>query len=390
MWFASLAASLLVVVSQGQEAGVCSTDDDCNLNGVCNVSSGGTARVCVCAAEWTGDNCGLLNLESARPSPFSGFNEALNSSWGGSIIQDPDDGLYHMFVSRLAGHCGLNAWAHNSEVVRATSNDPEGPFEYAETVLPFFAHGPSVRQMPDGSFMLMHLGCGYPNRAARFVEGCINGTTPDAYNQKKEIEAEEIAVCSQFNVLVLTAPTLLGPWSPNDGSGGTQVSLSRPSWSASGPRGRHFSNPAPHFMANGTILLAYRADDRKGTERVSVGRADSLLDSYVDSRAAPAVDATVEDPFLWQDERGHWHMLMHNMEAIAAHAFSRDAVTWTVSSVEPYDNIVLFTDGSTVSMKRRERPQLLLDKMGRPTYFSTGVMDYDDHSYTLVVKVKKD
>lgn len=206
---------------------MCSTDDDCNLNGVCDASSGS----CACAGEWSGDTCGLLNLEPARPPPGSGLFSAVNSSWGGSIIQDPQpagDGVYHMFASRFAGHCGLHSWLHNSEVIRATSVDPEGPYEYAETVLPVFAHGPSVRRMPDGSFILMHLGCGHPNRKTPFIKGCSNGTTPAAEGLGQHSPPSSslrpqpspiLPACDQFSVFVLTAPSLLGPWSPANKSG---------------------------------------------------------------------------------------------------------------------------------------------------------------------------
>jgi hypothetical protein len=40
-----------------------------------------------------------------------------------------------------------------------------------------------------------------------------------------------------------------------------------------------------------------------------------------------------EDPFLWQDVRGNFHLLMHYFvfwgdPFVGAHAFSRDAKTW--------------------------------------------------------------
>ena len=94
-----------------------------------------------CARAWTGATCGELNLKPARLPPNSGFNEAGNSSWGGSIFGPDESGLYHMYASRMAGHCGLNTWAWNSELVRATSTDPVGPYTYQETLLPYFAHG---------------------------------------------------------------------------------------------------------------------------------------------------------------------------------------------------------------------------------------------------------
>ena len=95
--------------------------------------------------------------------------------------------------------------------------------------------------------------------------------------------------------------------------------------------------------------------------------------------------------FLWQDERGYWHLLMHNMNergVIARHAFSRDGVTnWTSSKTPPYSSLVTFSDGSNKQMTRRERPQLLLTERGQPRYFSSGVQDIADHTYTLVIAV---
>eukprot|EP01046_Picozoa_sp_COSAG06_P013101 COSAG06_NODE_784_length_12328_cov_4.921416_18_plen_98_part_00 len=51
----------------------------------------------------------------------AGYDEPGTSSWGGSVIADPKGGLWHMYLSRMAGHCGLNAWQQNSELIHATS-----------------------------------------------------------------------------------------------------------------------------------------------------------------------------------------------------------------------------------------------------------------------------
>ena len=96
-----------------------------------------------------------------------------------------------------------------------------------------------------------------------------------------------------------------------------------------------------------------------------------------------------QDPFLYQDERGHWHLLMHAMgwTSVGRHAFSRDAANWTISDVAPYTADVTFEDGSVQTMLRRERPQLVLDAAGTsPLFFSSGVEDYSDHTYTLVME----
>jgi hypothetical protein len=80
-------------LSQG---GWCTTDEDCNLNGVC------LAGKCSCVPEWDGGepHCGLLNLAPAKARPNGGYDELNTSSWGGSIVgsRESGDGLYHMYV----------------------------------------------------------------------------------------------------------------------------------------------------------------------------------------------------------------------------------------------------------------------------------------------------
>ena len=80
---------------------------------------------------------------------LQGFREADSSSWGGSIVYSEQDSMYHMYPSRMAGHCGLNAWFANSAIVHAVSDTPLGPYAYSSTVIQPFAHeGPP----------LLHLG----------------------------------------------------------------------------------------------------------------------------------------------------------------------------------------------------------------------------------------
>ena len=56
-----------------------------------------------------------------QPVPFNtGLKKQDWSFWGASGMQG-DDGLYHLFVSRIGKCCGLKAWDFNSEVVRAVA-----------------------------------------------------------------------------------------------------------------------------------------------------------------------------------------------------------------------------------------------------------------------------
>ena len=285
-WLAALKRTMSVTMlathlalSAAAGGHTCVTDEDCNLNGLCE------SGTCHCVPEWSGPDCGVLNLDPARPSPHSGYDEPHTSSWGGSIVHD--GGMYHMFVSRINGSCGLQAWQQNSEIIHATSHDPQGPYKYNSTVLPVFAHGPSVRRTRRG-FLLMHLGCGVP--FVPYIGDCVNGSTPKGQGGSG---GKGGAGCTQFNVSVMTATSIWGPWSSS-----TQVFLSSgsqsPSWFVTAG-GRQFSNPAPHVNNDGSLACAYRADARTGGEHVSVAYAPSATGPYIDTRPRPAVNHTGEE-----------------------------------------------------------------------------------------------
>ena len=82
-------------------------------------------------------------------------------------------------------------------------------------------------------------------------------------------------------------------------------------------------------------------------------------------------DPSDEDPFLWQDKRGNFHMLLHHQDNqanqlyLGAHAYSRDGITWTWSPTIAYTKLVEWDDGTSLLMCRRERPALLLDPTWR-------------------------
>ena len=115
------------------------------------------------------------------------------------------------------------------------------------------------------------------------------------------------------------------------------------------------NNPTATILSNGTIVLVYRADPCKAAASGGAGGGESLgvavaahwNASYVRRGGAPVVqpsDGTGfhEDPFLWQDKRGHFHIVSHNQNtnnvcgsraagaSCGAHLFSRDSYSWTV------------------------------------------------------------
>ena len=90
---------------------------------------------------------------------------------------------------------------------------------------------------------------------------------------------------------------------------------------------------------------------------------------------------TSEDPSVFQDQRGNYHMLVNALPGgcnpkvqQGGHAWSHDGVKWSEPRVGAYNTTVLFTDGTNMTCSRRERPQMLLDpKSGAPLAMSSGV-----------------
>ena len=85
----------------------CCSNDDCQLNGVCDTSTG----VCRCDVAWTGERCHRLALLPAEGD--SGLQDPVLSSWGGSVLQNTSDGTWHMYVCGHISSCSLHVGLGN-------------------------------------------------------------------------------------------------------------------------------------------------------------------------------------------------------------------------------------------------------------------------------------
>eukprot|EP01043_Picozoa_sp_COSAG02_P075543 COSAG02_NODE_15626_length_1154_cov_1.003791_1_plen_140_part_01 len=108
---------------------------------------------------WTGEYCSLLNFEPAA-SVQQGIYEPGVSTWGGSVIKSEVDGLYHAHAAEMLEGCGISSWTHNSQSVHFTAEDPLGPYTRKAVAQPRCSHNPSATVLPDGSWLLFHLGMG--------------------------------------------------------------------------------------------------------------------------------------------------------------------------------------------------------------------------------------
>ena len=82
----------LFVLPARPEKYLCSSEADCNHNGLC------VGGVCVCRSPWIGYGCDVLDLDSSSPAGLGyqwvdpGAGESV-SSWGGSVLLDNTTGV---------------------------------------------------------------------------------------------------------------------------------------------------------------------------------------------------------------------------------------------------------------------------------------------------------
>ena len=367
---------LLVFFLISQSKAECNNSLDCSLNGDC------VQGVCACDYAWIGAACNKMDILPMNKN--SGYhNHTSGASWGGIPIYV--DGKWHLFVSQMVNNCSLDYYGTNSEIIRAVSDSPGGPFVYAETAVPVFAHNPTVRITNDGTFLLYMIG------------NCVSLEEPvncskNANRQKIQTRASQKkhrkrSVSESSDIHIAYSSSVYGPWNI------LSVSFTNPY--ASAIFDCAWTNPSPVVFENDSVLLAFTAGYcHGGVEAIGIAEAPHWKGPYAIKTLEPIFpkpsfclsEQQYEDPFLWQSSRG-FHILLHGMCPTGVfnskYAYSLDGVRWTVSPIDPYIYIVLYEDGSEGVFVRCERPQLLFNHRGQAIYLFTGVKPLLGHEYTI-------
>lgn len=284
------------------------------------------------------------------PAPVGGgFSMEGYWVWCGSVLQG-EDGRYHMFAARWPQSLPFfKGYLRASEVVRAVSDVPEGPYRFEEIVLPargprywdgMMTHNPTIHRWRD-KYLLMYIGSTYLE-----PEECYNN----------------------IRIGLATSSSVYGPWERLD----HPVLEPRPGkWD-----GTVVTNPAPCVLPDGRILLVYRSNTPKGL-RLGAAMAATLGAPFERTSDDPVISFEgghfVEDPCIWQTG-DHFEMLAKDLTGITGeigagiHATSADGVSWQLTDNTPaYSRRIAWSDGTQTVQSHLERPQLLL-KDGRPTH----------------------
>ncbi|MBE8722127.1 hypothetical protein C4F40_15470 [Sphingobacterium sp. Ka21] len=335
-------------------------------------------------------------MSKLLPAPkHAGFAMDDYWIWDPSVIKDPD-GRYHMFASRWSKKYGFGNWVTNSEVVRAVSETPMGPYTFVEVVLPargkqYFdgctTHNPRIVKSGE-YYVLYYFGNTYADSSPSFEEDVwATGLAKEAWMHKR--------------IGMAYSKSLNGPWIR---SNQPVINPRIGQWDSS-----ITSNPSPVVLPTGQVYLIYKSSPVNYDPPLLLGAAmaDSfhgpfhrLSDKPIFSfHSSEKADNDVEDPFVWwtgvrfelimKDRFGH----ICGEEGGGIHAFSADGIQWVLSEpVKAYSRLIKWDDGTETVQANFERPFLLFEN-GKPTHLfaatGSGKGSYQfDRTWNMVIPLK--
>lgn len=324
-----------------------------------------------------------------KPAPINGgFSMEDYWVWCGSVVKG-EDGNYHMFASRWKKIYKFHpGWGIDSEIVRAVSKTPEGPYVFAETVLPArgagywdgrVTHNPSIQKHGD-TYVLFYTGLTFP-----YPDVPEDGSLDfDSYQW----------ICARTNkrIGIATSKSVFGPWTRLD----HPILEVRP-----GQFDDFFtSNPAPCINEDGSCLLVYKTRTWKkppydnyqsGNEmysnmKLGAAFAPHWSGPYERLSDEPLFDESgiLEDPFIWKTKEGYamiakdWKGTYTGNVGDGVYAKSLDGVHWDIHPGTSFTRNVPWEDGVVRQMGNMDRPFLLFDETGEATHLFVATNDGGD------------
>ncbi|WP_242657965.1 glycoside hydrolase family protein [Lachnoclostridium phytofermentans] len=292
-------------------------------------------------------------------------------------------------------------WLLESEIVRAVSERPEGPYTYEETIFP--ARGP---QYWDGRMTHNPHIMKYGNTWVLYYTGSTHPFADVAASEQIDLDNPKVITArANKRIGVAVADRITGPWKRFP----EPILPTRPDSFDN----LLTSNPAPCFEEDGSVLMMYKyrhynnppyLGQLHSSMSLNVAWADSYMAPYVRKEGSSLFpdDVELEDPFIWKQE-GEYRMIAKDMlgnicgeKYGGVYARSIDGKDWTLQYGEAaFSRRVLWDDGQERWMGNMERPFILFENE-KPAFIffatSDGTNGFWDASKTwnMVIPLKND
>lgn len=277
-------------------------------------------------------------------SANSGFRMDGYWVWGGSVIKVGN--TYHMFASRWPKNNKFpDDYFFNSEIVRATSDSPTGPYTFQEVVIgerdssfwdSNMAHNPTIHKIGD-KYVLFYIGSDFTT----LRKGSDKLLRRIGYATSSNIE---------------------GPWTRSDKPVIDEES----------------NNPALLVESDESVKLIYRDENLK----IKIAVAQDFKGPFKIANSNVWGESRLEDFYMFKN-KGKYHFICEDNEGkVTGHLrwgadfISNDGINnWHPNNpVAVYNHDISLDNDSVIHCLRRERPQLLIED-NSITYLLNGVYD---------------
>mmetsp|Transcript_13509 Transcript_13509/g.19925 ORF Transcript_13509/g.19925 Transcript_13509/m.19925 type:complete len:393 (+) Transcript_13509:87-1265(+) len=294
---------------------VCNNSINCSLNGCIDEDA-----ICQCRPPWTGHTCSKLLTVPSPVSAKSLYNNDVEqyNSWSGPIIAHPKTSSYHMYMAIYQNR----SLYHTVAMLYGTAKTIAGPYKWKSLNVT-----PLVKS-PNPSFL-------------EFKEGTKDRFAMFMHNSIWYGESIEGPFIEESGVVLV-----------NDSS----IAL---------------KNFKP-ILHNGMYYSTFQQTNRIYTSKYVAGP----WTLYSNITVGAKVD--LEDPELWIDEYGNWHILSHaydksqwyncSSSLVSAHLYSVDGKYWHKSPEQPYGHVIEFTDNTSLTYATLERPYTILNSKRQLTH----------------------
>lgn len=287
--------------------------------------------------------------------------------WCGSALKG-EDGRYHMFSARWSKERPFfSGYVVSSEIVRASSDTPFGPYKFEEVILGDrgeeywdgrMTHNPSIVKYGD-TYALFYIGSTY------------KGERPDAEKLLSGDKSQMNECYANIKIGIATSKSIFGPWERQDKP---VFDINPEGWDKT-----VVTNPAPCVLSDGSVLMYYRSNTPNGC-KIGVAKAKDFLSPFERLTDHPIFDNypefAVEDPFVWQDG-DTINLIAKDLRGnicdelwCGIHMISKDGVNFVLADEKKaYSRTVRFVDGTEEVAFHLERPNITF-KDGKPYFIS--------------------
>ena len=287
------------------------------------------------------------------------FGDSKWFNWGASVITG-DDGKYHMFYSRWPRKYSFYSWLTHSEIAHAVADKPQGPYKYVETAITckgdsnwdkFTAHNPKIKKF-NGKYYLYYIGTYAELSEEELIETAKTGYSHKNWKPLRENQRTGVAV----------SDSLSGPWKRSK----------KPIIEPAGPITTLTVNPAVTQGPDGTYFMIIKGD-KPGTTKFVRNQAlatSDKPDGPFKIHPKPVIDTfDTEDASMWYDKNNKKFYAVYHAHTHIGLIESADGYNWKKATPNILANkTILFTDGKTFKPDRMERPFVMLDENGIPSF----------------------